>query len=37
MIVAIIAAVVIMLDSRRRALCDWAAGTEVVELPKKTA
>ena len=37
LIVAIVAAVVIVLDNRKRALCDWAAGTEVVELPKKTA
>lgn len=36
-IIAAIAAVMIVLDGRKRALCDWAAGTEVVELPKKAA
>lgn len=31
---ALAAAVLMMVESRRRAPCDWAAGTEVVELPK---
>lgn len=34
LIVCTVAVLALVLDRRRRALCDWASGTEVVELPR---
>lgn len=33
-VLSLVSAALMLTEARRRAICDWAAGTEVVQLPK---